>query len=110
MDNIPGFNIRADRTAGLHPFWCNGIEVMPTNPDHIPPNRIWSYMPYRIPSSFGTWLRQCRQSDGLSQKVLAKVLGVDESTIVNWERDEHRALGPSLRIVRTFFGSLPGRL
>jgi DNA-binding transcriptional regulator YiaG len=69
--------------------------------------KFLGYTPYRTPYSFGEWFRQCRQSYGMSQATLAVKLGIDETTVAKWERDEHQPVERSLRIVKEYFGSLP---
>jgi DNA-binding transcriptional regulator YiaG len=64
------------------------------------------YMPYKTPRSFGQWLKQCRQSVGLTLKQLARALSIDESTITGWERGEHQPISSSLNIIKSFFGSI----
>ncbi len=67
--------------------------------------RFLGYTPYRVPHSFGEWLRQCRVSWGLSQESMAKALEMDESTIASWERGDHRPIKRSVRKAEAFFRS-----
>jgi transcriptional regulator with XRE-family HTH domain len=53
--------------------------------------RFLGYTPYRVPTSFGGWIKQCRVSNGYSQEAFAQKLNINESTIAKWERDESRA-------------------
>ncbi len=41
------------------------------------------------PLTFGERIRVCRRRVGLSQQKLASLIGVHESTICRWERDQH---------------------
>ena len=41
---------------------------------------------YAEPNTFGQSIRKARLEKGMRQKDLAKLVGVDEMTIVNWER------------------------
>jgi ribosome-binding protein aMBF1 (putative translation factor) len=43
----------------------------------------------------------------MSQEMLAVKLGVDETTVAKWERDEHQPVKKSAEIVKGFFGSVP---
>ena len=61
------------------------------------------YVPYATPQSFGEWLKTCRIAAGLSQKRLAKAIGMDPSTIREWESGSHQPIERSLRRVKSFF-------
>ncbi len=52
---------------------------------------------------FPEWLRTCRSAPGLSQKRLAKALGMDQSTVARWEQGRHRPTKESLRKVQALF-------
>ena len=57
--------------------------------------RVLGYPPFRTSGGLPKRLRAFRQASGLSQKALARLLGVDPSTVLHWERgtsnpgDEH---------------------
>jgi len=40
--------------------------------------------------TLGQWIRRLRLENGLFQRELARLIGVDETTIVNWEKDRTR--------------------
>lgn len=40
--------------------------------------------------SFGRKLRKTRKDKGITQKQLADVLGVSESSVCDWEHDRHK--------------------
>ena len=63
------------------------------------------YSPHTRPMSFGEGLRMHRMDRGLSQKKLANQLGVDESSIRNWEAKRGRPTRRSLEILRRFLGA-----
>jgi ribosome-binding protein aMBF1 (putative translation factor) len=48
------------------------------------------YVPYDAAWSFGKRLRAIRTALGLSQEQLARRTGLDESTVLKWEREEHK--------------------
>jgi transcriptional regulator with XRE-family HTH domain len=48
------------------------------------------YAPYDPNWSFGQRLRAVRSALGLSQEQLAKMAGLDEGTVSEWEREEHK--------------------
>src|SRR5262249_48111310 len=48
------------------------------------------YVPYTSPKSFGEWLKACRTAAGLSQRRLAKSLGMDPTAVRDWENGKHR--------------------
>jgi transcriptional regulator with XRE-family HTH domain len=57
--------------------------------------------------SLGDRIRECRRVHGLSQKKLAQLLKIDQSTIGNWEKGEHQ---PTKRLIDkflSFFTSYP---
>jgi len=48
---------------------------------------VLSFNTSRYPSStFGEYIRKARLEKGLTQKDVAEAIGVDEMTIVRWER------------------------
>jgi len=57
--------------------------------------------------SLGEKLRYFRRVQGLSQKKLAQLLKIDESTIGNWEKDENLPLKRNLQKLLDFFDSYP---
>jgi transcriptional regulator with XRE-family HTH domain len=54
------------------------------------------YCPMRYPKTIGEKLRRWRESWGLNQEQMAKKLGVDESSISEWETGRHKPARPSL--------------
>jgi len=52
-------------------------------------------------------IREYRRVQGLSQKKLAQLLKIDESTIGNWEKDENLPLKRNLQKLLDFFDSYP---
>jgi transcriptional regulator with XRE-family HTH domain len=61
------------------------------------------YAPYVATDSFPEWLFLRRHAVGLTQKVLAKLLGLDASTIASWERGGHRPVKGSKERVQVYF-------
>jgi transcriptional regulator with XRE-family HTH domain len=56
----------------------------------------------RQPQSLAEQLKAQRKKLGLSQKKLAGLLGIDQSTLASWERVEHRPTKTSLHLVNEF--------
>lgn len=53
-------------------------------------------------------IRALRQSLGLTQEELAGRLGVDQSTVSNWERDNGtKPRGPALKLLTSLVASNP---
>ena len=52
-------------------------------------------------------IREYRRVQGLSQKKLAQLLKINESTIGNWEKDENLPLKRNLQKLLDFFDSYP---
>jgi len=61
------------------------------------------YMPYTSSKSIGEKLSIIRRSLGLSQNETAKIIGVDPSSISDWEQGTHKPKGKSLEIIERFF-------
>jgi transcriptional regulator with XRE-family HTH domain len=57
--------------------------------------------------NLGDRIREYRRVQGLSQKKLAQLLKIDESTIGNWEKDENLPLKRNLQKLLDFFDSYP---
>ncbi|NKB89677.1 MAG: helix-turn-helix domain-containing protein [Acidobacteria bacterium] len=55
--------------------------------------------PLPDPANFGQEVWKLRWTRGLTQRQLAALLGVDESTVRDWERGEHQA---TVRLFRRF--------
>lgn len=49
--------------------------------------------------TFGGKIKRYKYEHGLSNEKLAKLLGVDESTVANWERNKRMPLGRSMKRV-----------
>jgi transcriptional regulator with XRE-family HTH domain len=63
------------------------------------------YEPYApIGSTLSEKLKTCRTRLGISQGQLAKMLGVDVSTLGKWERGESHPTQKSLKIIESFIG------
>ena len=60
------------------------------------------YTPYTPTPSFPEWLKMVRAAAGLTQEQLAQKVGVNESTINDWERGRHRPTQESLERTRDF--------
>jgi hypothetical protein len=61
------------------------------------------YCPYDPAWSPGNILTMARKYCGLSQKALARRLGIDPGTLGKWERDERRPAGAFLKRLEKFF-------
>ena len=55
----------------------------------------------------GDRIREYRRVHGLSQKKLAKLLGIDQSTVGGWERAEHRPIRGNLEKMLRFLSYYP---
>jgi transcriptional regulator with XRE-family HTH domain len=66
--------------------------------------RYLGYDPRPEPATFGGRIRAAREAAGLSERELARRLGLDPGTLAAWERDEVRR--PYPRIRRVFEGWL----
>jgi DNA-binding transcriptional regulator YiaG len=64
--------------------------------------RFIGYAPYTPAHSLPEKLKARRQSIGLSRKRLAKLLGVDESSLANWETGRRRPNKTSRKIIEGF--------
>jgi transcriptional regulator with XRE-family HTH domain len=69
--------------------------------------RITSFLTYDLTDSIGQRslverLRHHRRRLGLSQKRLAALLGINESTVAGWERAEHRPAKTSVEVITEF--------
>lgn len=61
--------------------------------------RLLGYNPFTLDeNSFSSKIKYCRIKHGLSHKQLGKKLGVDATTIGNWEKGEH---SPRKRLIKT---------
>ena len=70
----------------------------------VPASSVWpkivaflGYNPLPEPESLGEQIAQSRKLRGLSQRAFAKQLGVDQGTLVRWERGKRRPAGHYLR-------------
>ena len=62
--------------------------------------RFLDYVPLNTHSEdLGQKLVAFRRSRGISQKVFAKLLGVDQSTLARWERGRSRPTRRSLELI-----------
>ena len=62
------------------------------------------YDPMAEPTSIGQRLIRYRQSHGLTQRGLARILGVDPSSVWAWETSEHNPSPKSLLLIRQLLG------
>jgi len=51
------------------------------------------YDPCPSDSSHASWLKAYRRAHGLTQRQMAKRLGVDQSTVEDWEKGLHEPMG-----------------
>jgi DNA-binding transcriptional regulator YiaG len=63
------------------------------------------YAPYQTPRSIGDWLRQVRSCLGMSQQLFAFTVGLDESTIADWERGDRLPMPKVFSRIHTFLRS-----
>jgi predicted transcriptional regulator len=56
--------------------------------------------------TFGDYIRKWRLEQGLFQRDLAKVIGVDEMTIVNWETGKTKPAKNNLERIKNFCTNL----
>jgi len=52
--------------------------------------------------NLGDKIREYRRVHGLSQKKLAELLGVDQTTVAGWERGKHKPIRMSLKLPSLF--------
>lgn len=57
--------------------------------------------------TLGDQIREYRRIHGLTQKQLAAQLGVDQTTLVGWERKEHQPTRRLLNMLISLVTSLP---
>ena len=57
--------------------------------------------------TLGERIKKWRLEHGLFQKDLAKMIGVDEMTIVNWEKGRTKPVKKSLERLEKILGDLP---
>lgn len=55
-------------------------------------------------------LKSCREKSGISQKKLAQKIGVDESTIIRWEKQRSKPNMKYLPLLCKALGVQPGDL
>lgn len=98
------------RQVGVDPLTVKNWEKNHTQPRlHLLPRIIefLSYIPYTPIHSFPEQFAAYRRSLGLSRGRLAKLLGLDESTLARWEKKKGKP-GRSLTTVKRFIdGGLP---
>jgi DNA-binding XRE family transcriptional regulator len=60
------------------------------------------YNPFSIDAStLGGRIKKYRFENGLSQEKLATQLGIDESTICHWEKNEHKPVREKLKLLES---------
>jgi transcriptional regulator with XRE-family HTH domain len=73
--------------------------------------KIISFLKYNplktTPKSFGEKIAGFRKTHGISQKRLARLLGIDPSTVGAWERAENQPSRPLLDKLILFFKFFP---
>ena len=56
------------------------------------------YIPFEVPSkTIGDRIKSYRKEHGLSQRKLARLLGVDQTTIRDWESGKHKPIKKLLK-------------
>jgi transcriptional regulator with XRE-family HTH domain len=55
----------------------------------------------------GERIKKWRLEQGLIQKELAKLIGVDEMTVVNWEKGRTKPIKQNLEKLEKILGNLP---
>jgi transcriptional regulator with XRE-family HTH domain len=68
--------------------------------------KFLGYAPYDPGWTFAQRLKAIRLTLGLSQEQLAKRAGLDESTVLKWEREEHRPSKKKLDALKGFLRGL----
>jgi len=92
---------------GVHPLTVTNWEHSRTNPAlRFLPGilALLSFDPSSPTTSPGERLRACRRRAGLSQERLARLLGIDPSTLSRWERNLRDPTGRYARLAVTFLG------
>jgi len=64
------------------------------------------YCPYIPTADLTARLKTVRWAYGLTQEKLAKLMGVDESSLCGWERGEHHPTRKSRKVIAEFLSSL----
>ena len=64
------------------------------------------YCPYIPAADITARLKTIRWAYGLTQEKLAKLMGVDESSLCSWERGEHYPTRKSRSVIAGFLSSL----
>jgi transcriptional regulator with XRE-family HTH domain len=65
------------------------------------------YDPFPQPQTLGEQIRTRRWNFGLSQEKLAELLGVDEGSVMRWERVEWKPTARSRRLIEAFLSASP---
>ena len=69
--------------------------------------RFMGYDPsYTTPKTIGQKLLAYRKRHGITQKELARKLGVDPTTLARWERGKSTLMEESLTVIKRFFKSM----
>jgi len=63
-------------------------------------------MPLHPDQTLGERIRKWRLEEGLFQRDLAKIIGVDEMTIVNWEKGRTKPIKQNLERLEKILGDL----
>lgn len=64
--------------------------------------RFLGYVPYRFGESLAERIKAARTKSGLSQKKYARLIGVNQSSLADWERGARKPSGKSLLKIEAF--------
>jgi transcriptional regulator with XRE-family HTH domain len=64
------------------------------------------YCPYIPTTDLIARLKTIRWAPGLTQEKLAKLMGIDESSLCSWERGEHRPTKKSRKVIAELLSTL----
>ncbi|MGB8477989.1 MAG: helix-turn-helix transcriptional regulator [Acidobacteriaceae bacterium] len=90
---------------GVHEQTITGWERNATSPEiHCIPAIInfLGYNPLPLAGALPEQLATVRMMLGLSQRKLAEMLGMDESTVQGWEARQHKPIGRNVELIERF--------
>jgi transcriptional regulator with XRE-family HTH domain len=93
---------RAADQIGVHETTITGWESNATVPEvrYMPAIiQFLGYSPLPVANSLPERLATARRALGLSQRKMAKKLGVDPATLMGWEAERHQPTGKSLDVI-----------